>query len=177
MVFTTIFPPAAVNARTSWSIETSDAARSILATRGWLVLSSAPSCFCDRCRASRCRRIASASSTRVSSNWRSSSLIPRKSAASPTFYPASSIAFRFVASIGRPFCCNNRRGIPAPCRRSAVSGGVLIQPCNQTKGLGTGSLCSARCAFAIPNLFHWSYQRYTGYDISSMRRLMSFATK
>jgi hypothetical protein len=31
---TTIFPPAAVNARTSWSIETSQAARSILATRG-----------------------------------------------------------------------------------------------------------------------------------------------
>lgn len=33
-VLTTIFPPAAVNARTSWSIETSQAARSILATRG-----------------------------------------------------------------------------------------------------------------------------------------------
>jgi hypothetical protein len=30
----TNFPPAAVNARMSWSIETSDAARSILATRG-----------------------------------------------------------------------------------------------------------------------------------------------
>ena len=40
-ILMTIFPPATVNARTSWSIETSDAARSILATRGWLVFRTA----------------------------------------------------------------------------------------------------------------------------------------
>ena len=52
--------------RINVSIETSDAARSILATRGWLVLSNAPSSFCDKWTASRCCRIANASLTRIS---------------------------------------------------------------------------------------------------------------
>ena len=46
-------------------------------------------------------------------------------------------------------CCSKRNNIPASCRPSAVNGGVLISPCNQTNGFCSGSFRSACCDFAI----------------------------
>ena len=78
------------------SRETPGAPASILATRDWLDLSLAASCFCDRSRPVRSRRTARPTANRRSTRRRSSSVRPRKSPASPTRNPAASSASRFA---------------------------------------------------------------------------------